>query len=41
MTQTTIKVTRVIIIKTMIMVAVEVLAIAVEKAMKVATEEDT
>ena len=40
-TQTTIKVTRVIIIKTMIMVAVEVLAIAVEKAMKVATEEDT
>ena len=41
MTQTTIKVTRVIIIKTMIMVAVEVLAIAVEKVMKVATEEDT
>jgi hypothetical protein len=41
MTQMTTRVTRVIIIKNMIMVAKEVLAVAVEKAMKVAIKKDT
>ena len=41
MTQTMTRVTRVIIIKNMIMVAVEDLEVAVEKVMKVAMEEDT